>query len=286
MQICNMGCNFRLNMVIFKGLLRTIMDINDKNIIITGASSGIGAKLLEILVTYKNVKIVAVARHIESIPIKNHIVFPFEADVSTKEGVDSVFAYANLIFGNTDIFIANAGFAYLEELKFADWEHMESIFNLNVFSPIYSLEKLIGNATARTVFVSTISAVAIFPLPYYSLYCSTKSALHQFFETYQYEKKKNIQIIRVYPVATKTEFFDKAGGEDKIPLPSIHQYPLTVAKAIVNGIEKNKKRVYPSLIFRLFYPITRAFPFIIKLYSLNEKRKIEVWMNKQKRNSN
>lgn len=92
------------------------MDLKGKNIILTGASSGIGRDMLDILALYPNVKIVAVARHADRIPQKEGVVYPYAADVSSKDGVDNVFNYAQEIFdGGVDVFIANAGFAYLEK---------------------------------------------------------------------------------------------------------------------------------------------------------------------------
>lgn len=249
-----------------------------KNIILTGASSGIGREMLNILSLYSDVKIVAVARHIENIPRIDGVIYPFSSDVSTSEGVDSVFEYAQTVFDKIDIFIANAEFAYLEKLNAPDWEHIEKIYNLNVFSPIYSLEKLVEKDSSPKIFVCTISGAGLAPLHGYSLYCSTKAALHQFVQTYRYEKKNSLQLTAVYPVATKTDFFDKATGKQGTPLPFPTQSAKTVAKKIIRGIELGKKNIYPSLLFKIFYPIGRAFPFLMKMYSLIEKKKTEKWL--------
>ncbi len=254
------------------------MQLTGKNIILTGASSGIGLEMLSLLVA-KGVKIVAVARHVENIPQKEDTVYPFSADVSCKEGVDKVFEYAKQTLGGVDIFIANAGYAYLEKLDTPDWQHIEGIYNLNVFSPIYSLEKLVAeNRQNKVAFACIASGAGLVSLPAYSLYCSTKAALHHFMQTYRYEQSDNIQITTVYPVATRTEFFDKATGEKSTPLPFPVQEASTVARKIIKGIEKGKKQIFPSMMFRLFYPIGRAFPFCLKVYSLMEKKKVRKWL--------
>lgn len=252
------------------------MDVNNKNIVLTGASSGIGLAILDLLLGYRSVRIVVVARHIETIPSVDGVVFPFSADLSNESGVDRLFEYTQSLFGDIDIFIANAGYAYLEKLSNPDWKHIENIFALNTFSPIYSLQKLAKQDVNKpTYFVSTISAVAQVSLPYYSLYCSTKAALHQFLEAYRYEATPNLHIIGVYPVATRTSFFEKAANEKQPPIPFLSQSADTVAKAIIKGIEKDKKRVYPSFLFRIFKTIGQNFPFIFSLYSLSEKRKVD-----------
>ncbi|MDR2950875.1 MAG: SDR family NAD(P)-dependent oxidoreductase [Prevotella sp.] len=253
------------------------MDLTGKNIILTGASSGIGKEILSLLITFKDAKIVAVARHIDTIPQVENI-YPFAADVSTQDGVDKVFGYASQLLGHVDVYIANAGYAYLEKLDKPDWQHIEDIYSLNVFSPIYSLEKLVTQYKGKIAFVCTVSGAGLASLPAYSLYCSTKAALHHFVQTYRYEQSRNLQITAVYPVATRTDFFDKATGEKETPLPFPIQDAKTVARTIVRGIEKGKKNIYPSVLFRLFYPIGRAFPFMLKIYSLMEKRKVRKWL--------
>lgn len=252
------------------------MKIEGKNIILTGASSGIGLILSELLSEYENVRIICVARNTESIPKKENVIFPFSADLRKKEDIDSLFEYAKSVLGDTDIFIANAGIAGMEKLDKADWEHIEGIFSLNVFSPIYSLEKMTETKNGRQIFfVCLSSAVAIVPLSYYSLYTSTKSAIHMFFDTYRYEKDRDVHTMSVYPIATKTPFFDKVSKIKNPPLPFLRQNPQTVAKAIIKGIEHNKRKVYPSYLFRLFHIVGSVFPFVFRIYSWNEKKKAE-----------
>jgi short-subunit dehydrogenase len=254
-------------------------NLSGKNIILTGASSGIGKEMLNILSLYSGIKVIAVARHIDTIPQIEGVIYPFAADVSNKDGVDSVFDYVQKTFGSIDVFIANAGFAYLEKLDNPDWQHIENIYTLNVFSPVYSLERLVKCSRGKTVtFACTISGAGLVSLPAYSLYCSTKAALHHFIRTYSYEQSRNVHITAVYPVATRTEFFDKATGEAETPLPFPTQNAATVARKIIRGIEKGKKNVYPSMLFRLFYPLGRAFPVFLKIYSLSERRKVKRWL--------
>lgn len=265
------------------------MDLNNKRIILTGASSGIGKEILGLLLAYKNTRIIAVARHIENIPAISNRVFPFSVDVSNAEGVDKLFVFSQQIFGDTDLFIANAGFAYLEKLEKPDWQHIENIYSLNVFSPIYALEKLleeqhnskeihVKKTSKNIAFTFIISGAGLVSLPAYSLYCSTKAALHHFSKTYRYESPENLQLTAVYPVATRTDFFDKATGEGNTPLPFPVQDAKTVARKIMRGIEKGKKNIYPSTLFRIIYPIGRVFPLFLHLYSLIERKKVKKWL--------
>lgn len=254
------------------------MNLQSKNIILTGASSGIGKSLLKRLSCYQGVKIIAVSRNIDD-TLKEENIFPISADLSKEEEIDKVFEFAKETLGRIDIFIANAGFAYIEKLQDSDWKHIEDIYSLNVTSVIYSLLKFNKQSEGKQrQFVSSSSAVAFVPLHAYALYCSSKAALHQFMEAYRYEKDEDLVLTTIYPVATRTDFFNHASGQSNTPPPFPTQNVEVVTKKIIRGIESNKKKIYPSLLFRILYPIGRAFPFFLKIYSKLEKRKTMQWL--------
>ena len=54
-------------------------------------------------------------------------VIPFACDVSTAEGVETIFAKAEELFPKIDIFYANAGFPYYEQFDYTDWDRVENM---------------------------------------------------------------------------------------------------------------------------------------------------------------
>lgn len=257
------------------------MNIDGKNIIITGASSGIGAEILKNLLKY-NVRIIAVARNIDSIP-KNHKTIPFPCDVSKAEEIDRLFHYAISLFKHIDIFIANAGFAYCEEIKEANWQHTEEIYKTNVFSPIYSTEKMKEiNEERHYHVIITCSAVSTFPLPGYSLYCSTKAAINMFAKTYRYEMKDKGRLTLVYPVATKTNFFKRAGGKNA-PIPWPVQSSSIVAHIVILGIKLNLNSIYPSILFIIGSIFNRIIPILFPIFSKIFSINFYLWLKKNKK---
>lgn len=290
------------------------MESENCRILLTGASSGIGKILCQELASRKGNRILAIARHIEEIPRVPGTVFPFQADISRNADIDRCFAYAHENWGGIDILIANAGFAYCgplfqrtgktgpenesanetgtgfeagnnpDETLEPVFEKAEKIFATNVLSQIYALERFLsmpGFSSRKRCFISILSAVAMVPLPYYALYCSSKSALDSFFRTFEYEKPENLQLLRIYPVATRTAFFQKAFQVSRPPLPFLRQKPETVAKAVLKALEKGERVAYPSSLFRIAYPFMRAFPFLTRLYSRHEKKKLEAFFNER-----
>lgn len=251
------------------------MKIDNKNVVLTGASSGIGLELLYEL-SNKGCKVIAVSRNIDKIPRLQN-VHPYKCDVSNKEEIDKLFNYAQELFDNIDIFISNAGFAYYEKIEKPDYEHIDKIFKTNVYAPIYCLEKLINiNKNKNFTYVITASAVAKMPLPGYALYSSTKAAIDSFQEAYRYEMDK-FNLMVAYPIATRTNFFKSSNGK-VAPVPYPSQSPKYVAKCIIKGIEKNKKYVFPSKTFVVTNTLNRILPFINKIYQSVQNKKFKQWL--------
>ncbi len=248
------------------------MNLNKKNIVITGAGSGIGQSLLENLRDMFDCKITAADLVTDSIK-ESETVFPFECDVSAAENIDKLFEFAVSKMGSIDIFIANAGFAYYEKLDKPDWLHIQQIYEVNTFSPIYAAEKMKKmHGEAPYTVVATASAMAILPLAGYALYSSTKAALNGFATAYRHELNKHQRLQIVYPIATRTEFFSAAGGS---PVPWPSQPAETVSLKIIKGVLKDKNSIIPSHIFSALRILDRFFPFFMKTAAYIEAQKFK-----------
>lgn len=255
------------------------MNWENKNIVVTGASSGIGLELVKGFLS-KGCRVVAASRKVNKNLLNLEGLYHFQCDLSTPEEVEKLFEYALQKLGSIDVFVANAGFAYYEKLSEADWEHISSIFNINYKSVVYSAQKMKQlNGSKPFNFVTTSSGMAILPLPGYALYSSTKAALKGFAEAYRWELDKGQYFQVVYPIATKTEFFKNAGNS---PIPWPSQEAQTVAQSILKGIRKNRNSIYPSKLFYSLTLINRVFPLIFRLYAYMEFKKFKQWLANKK----
>ncbi len=160
--------------------------------------------------------------------------------------------------------MANAGFAYYEEMAAATWEHIEAIFSANVIPGLYCAGKMKDlHGDGPYGFVAMASGFSFLPYPGYALYCGTKAALCHFAEAYRFELGKGQRFQVVYPIATKTAFFERAGAPS-MPWPV--QHVDTVARAILSGIKKEKRRIYPSRLLPLYLAIEGWFPWARRIY--------------------
>lgn len=242
------------------------MNLTNKKVVLTGASSGIGRELLPLL-HEKGAKVLAVGRKAFD-PLLSSVTY-IRQDISTKAGVDLVFEKAREILGGVDIFIANAGFAYYESSKEAHWSKTQTIFDTNVVSPIYAYHKLRNiKKNDPFQFVVTASAISYLPLPGYALYSGTKHAVQGFFDAARYELPKHQTISLIHPIATKTAFF-----KDNTPVPFPLQSAKLVAKRYIKGIEKNKAHIHPSKIFWLIRHLSILQPLIQK----HDARQFKQW---------
>ena len=256
--------------------------ITNKNIVITGASSGIGFETLKLLAEGSGNMILAVARKPEKLEGFAENVIPFAADVSSPEGVDSIFAKAEELFGKIDIFFANAGFPYYEAYDYADWERVDKIFRTNMLSPIYTYSKYLEHIGDENGHIAmTISAMGQMAMPGYALYGATKFGLEGFQQGIRIEMPKNITMTCLYPVSTATNFFKVAADGKKVDKPFPVQKPEIVAKKMVKALEKGKKSVYPCNMFVFAKLLMSHFPFIRSIYWSMERKKFERHLKKQ-----
>ncbi len=252
--------------------------ITNHNIVLTGASSGIGFEVLKLLAKGDGNVILAPSRTAtEKLSGFAENVIPFDVDLGTKEGVDAVFEKADEVFGGKkiDLFYANAGFPYYEAFEYTDWERIERIFSVNTVSPIYTYAKYREHLNGRDGKLAfTISAIGKMAMPGYALYSASKFGLQGFQEAIRIEKAKNLQFTCLYPVATDTNFFKVAADGIPFEKPFPVQKPEIVARKMVAGIEKGKKSVSPCFLFDVSKVLMGVCPPVRTVYWKLENNKL------------
>lgn len=251
--------------------------IQNQTIVITGASSGIGKTMLEMLAAKENNnRIVAASRSIGKLEGFGDNVTLFPCDLSTQAGVDALFEKAEEVFTKIDILICNAGAPYYERYDYEDWGRIERIFSLNTFSCMYSYSKYLNHLNGREGrLMFTISAMGEMALPGYALYAATKFAMKGFQQAIRLETPKNLKITCVYPVATKTNFFEVGGAGHKVEQPFPVQTAKAVAKAAVRGVEKGRKQVYPCPVYLPSRVLMNVLPPVRSLYLKSQYRMLQ-----------
>lgn len=234
------------------------MDIKDKVVIVTGASSGIGLAAAELL-TKRGAKVALVARSIDRLHKISQSLqgsYPIRADMSREDDIKRMVRETKNHYGRIDVLINNAGQGYDAPVEKLNIGTYRKIFDLNVIGPLIAMQQVIPimREQKEGMIVNISSGLALMSLPNMSPYASMKSALVNLSLTAREElKKDNIQVIVVYPYITDTDF-EKNTTREIVEEISEHgeehgalrppDSPEYVAQKIVEGIESGEAEIF------------------------------------------
>ena len=213
--------------------------------IVTGASTGIGYELAklcaenghDLVIAADQAKIHEAANDFRALGAE---VEAIEADLSTLDGVDKVYAAAR---GRpVDVLMANAGHGlghgFLDQ-DFADARH---VVDTNITGTIYLIQKVARDMVARRQgrILITGSIAGFMPGSFQAVYNGTKAFINSFAFALRNEiKDSGVTVTDLMPGATETEFFDRADMEDTKVGSGKKDDPAMVAKvgwdAMMNG---------------------------------------------------
>lgn len=232
---------------------------NKMKALITGASSGLGWEMAEIL-SEEGYDIIAVARRAERLKdLKNKLKTNVEivcVDVTTDEGIEKISGYFNEI----DVFINNAGFGVFGKLVETDLSKELEMINVNV-KAMHILTKLAAckfKERNSGYIMNVASIAAFFPGPLFSAYYATKAYVFRLTESLYEELRKagsNVKISVLCPGPVKTEFenvagvsFGKGNGKGKNLIVADKK---KVASYAINQMIKGKFIIIPGMLMKI-----------------------------------
>ncbi|WP_024789894.1 SDR family oxidoreductase [Lebetimonas sp. JH292] len=221
------------------------------NVIITGASRGIGRKLARYYA--KKNKVFAIARDekkLNELKKENENIIPIVCDLSNINEV------RKLRFDEIDLVICNAGISLPHAPDFTPYEEFEKLFQINFLSIHALLENIVPDMQKRKrgkiVFISSLASIIASPtsLPY----SASKRALNSYAQSLRNMLAKyNIKVINIMPGFIKTDLIAK--NDFYMPfLMDLNEG----AKRIIDAIEKEKKE----------YAFPKRFYYILKMFNL------------------
>lgn len=200
------------------------MDIKDKVIIITGASSGIG-EATALKLSKEGAKVVLSARRKDKLKeLKKTIekrdgeALVVIADVTKKSDMEKLVARTLEEYGNVDAIINNAGLmplSFVKNLKTDEWEKMVDVNIKGVLNGVAAvLPTLIKNKQGHIINISSTAAYRYFPGG--AVYCATKAAVKMFSDSLRQELAPTygICVSSIEPGAVATHLMDTITDKD------------------------------------------------------------------------
>ena len=188
--------------------------------LVTGASGGIGAEFARQLAR-RGWKLVLVARSgdaMEALAAEMRAAHGVEVRVVVMDLAAAGAALAlmqELADVQVDLLVNNAGFGAFGLFSEIERERQREMVALNISALVELAHLCLGPMVERgTGAVMNIASVAAFqPIPYMTVYAATKAFVLDFSRgLYAEYKSKGVHVMAVCPGATRTDFFERAGG--------------------------------------------------------------------------
>jgi short-subunit dehydrogenase len=263
-------------------------NIENKVVIITGASSGIGLACARAFYE-KGAYVVLAARSEEVITALADTLndkgerraIAVKTDVSVEDDCKNLIEQTLAAFGKIDILINNAGVSMRASFANVELDVLRRLMDINFWGTVYCTKYAYPHIIAAKGSIVGISSVAgVHGMPCRTGYSASKYAVQGFLDTIRVETlKKGVHVMVVIPgfiatnvrkaalVADGSAQADSPRDEEKMMSPE------ELARRIINGIRRNKRQFSTSYEGR-FTPVVAFFlpKMVDKMYYNHMKR--------------
>lgn len=221
--------------------------LNEKVILVTGASRGIGAEVAQqlalagakVIVNYAG-GTAAAEETVNAIIAAGGEAIALQADVSKADEVANLFDAAIAHYGKIDVLVNNAGIMITKLLKDTTDEDFTRQFDVNVRGTFNTLREAATKLADGGSIINFSSTTTRLLMPTYSTYVATKGAVEQLTRVFAKEVgARGINVNAVLPGPTNTELFTKGKPQQVIDhLASLNAFnrlgqPSDIAKVVV-----------------------------------------------------
>jgi uncharacterized oxidoreductase len=227
------------------------MKLENKTILITGGTSGIGLELAWQLLQRKNTVIVT-GRDLEKLDAAKRI-FPkihiFESDVSDPNAIKTLYKNVRAQFPDLDMLVNNAGI--MRNLKLNDDRDLNDVtreIEVNLSGTVRMVQQFLPHLKTRpnALIVNVSSGLAFIPLPISPVYCATKAAIHSYTQSLRIQLDgTSVTVVELAPPGTETPLFRGEFAAEMAGQKGMN-VELLVKQAIA-GIEAGKLEIRPGL---------------------------------------
>ncbi len=250
------------------------MRVNGSLVVVTGASSGIGAATALALARRRARAVVLIARTKEALDrvavevrALGAEAFPRPADLTDARAVDRLKLAIESSLGPPDILVNNAGagrFLFVEETPPEEAVQMMAV---PYFAAFYATRAFLPGMILRGSghIVNVTSPAAYAPWPGATGYSAARWAMRGFTEALRADLRgTGVGVTLFTPGKVSSPYFDhNPGAEGRIPRITRLYRTLTpeeAAEALVSGIERGARSVVTPALLRLTFSLHRLLP--------------------------
>ena len=203
------------------------MELNKKNIIVTGGASGFGLGIVEKFIN-NGAKVIIADRNADLAEQEadklGQSAYSINTDVSNLKSIENLKNGAKKIFGHPDIIVNNAGITHVPDfIENISYEEFEKVLNVNVKSVFLMSKAFVPEMKKRKsgVILNIASTAGISPRPRLTWYNATKGWMITATKSLAIELAPfKIRVNAINPVAGETPLLKTFMGEDT---PEIRQ---------------------------------------------------------------
>jgi short-subunit dehydrogenase len=223
------------------------MRLVDAVVLVTGASSGIGAATA-VRLAASGARLIVTGRNEERLREIAALTSatPLAADLAEPGGPEMLVEKALAAEGRVDVLVCNAGAGWAGPIGELSGTKASELVSLNLLAPV-QLARLLAPGMAergsgRLVFVSSVAGAT--GVRYEAVYAATKAGLNYLAESLSYElADTGVGVSLVLPGVVDTPFFGRRGRpydrRRPVPIP-----PERVARAIARAVSRDLDVVY------------------------------------------
>ncbi len=229
-----------------------------KHVVVTGASSGIGAALARRAFSL-GARVTLVARRkdlLDSLAAEStHPVHVVQADLSREDEVTSWVAGAEAALGPIDVLINNAGVQIVGPFTQASWHEVKQLLAVDLLAPLQLSQHVARGMLARRsgTLVDVSSMAALAPTPGMAFYNAAKGGLGGASEGLRAElAPQGVHVLTVYPGPVRTAM-EAAAREKFQPSLALRLFAPSgeadvLARLVFEAVARKRARViYPRL---------------------------------------
>lgn len=250
------------------------MDVQNKRIVLTGATGGIG-RHIAIELARRGAKLILIARNAEKLEqLISELNSPYNheyicCDIANAVSIQSLDEKLQLLINRwgerIDVVINNAGNNQFELLSRKKTDQIHAELSLNLIGPIlmtkYSINGWLNQPGIILNIGSTFGGIGY---PGYAVYGAAKSGLFRFSEALNREMHgTNIKILYLAPRATKTTLNSQVVDDLNAELGNHVDSPDIVAKQVLKTIETETESRWLGWPEKLFVRINQLLPGLV-----------------------